>query len=166
MALPPAEKQKAFRERKKAKAKRAPDLVDGYLQTPFSDWFDYQNWRNVIGDLDYVGVTEQIEFPGVGDVDPFWEEEWAEGPNRGSIGCAERVVGVFLDAAVNMARFINEYKTKQVAPRIAEIETADLTDPVIKKQALADIAKLTKYRDQLTKEVRWRLPQWELKVSK
>lgn len=161
MAMTPAEKQKIYRERKKEQVKKAPDRLDGFLKQPFSEWME-DRWSDVIIDLDLIGVKEIIEFPAAGDIDPFWQEEWGEGPNRRSIGCAERMVGVFLDAAVQLAGSINAYKTDQVNARIAEIEAADLTAPADKSKALADITRLSKYRDELQKQVRWILPQWKV----
>jgi hypothetical protein len=161
VAISPAEKQKTYRERKRNQRKKAPDLLDGFLRQSFSGWID-DRWSDVIADLDLIGVKETIEFPAAGDIDPFWQEEWNEGPNRGSIGCAERMVGVFLDAAVQLARFINEYKAEQVNARIAEVEAADLAAPATRQKALADMVRLSKYRDELQKQIRWNLPQWKI----
>jgi hypothetical protein len=161
MAPTAAENQKAYRDRLKAKRHKSPDGMSEFLRVPFSEWFTDVDWSDVTFDFDLVGARADEEFPGKGDVDPFWQEAWGEGPNRGSLGVAERMVGVFLDAAVLMAEKINKYKLEQIAERISEIEAADLSDPHIKKQALADVAKLTKLRDELSKQVRWTLPAWK-----
>ena len=161
MAMSAAEKQKMYRERKKAHMRKAPDQMDGLLRQPFSEWLE-DRWSDVTIDLDLIGVREVINFPGADDQDPFWQEEWDEGPNRKSIGCAERMVGVLTDAALQLAKFINEYKIEQINARLAEIEVADLTDPLTKKKALSDTARLSRYREDLQKQVRWTLPQWKV----
>lgn len=163
MAMTAAERKRLQREREKAKALELSHEADAYLKQPFDEWMG-ENWHNrVTHDLDLVGLDPHIQFPGEGNTDPFWREEWNEGPNRGAIGCAERAVGVLLDAAVELAALINTYKTEQFNARIAELEAANLSDPDAKKQALADIVRLTNYRDQLSKQVRWSLPQWKVK---
>ena len=163
MALTPAERKRLQRERDKARAAQTAIDVDAALKKPFSEWLNDQRWANVLEGLYLAGLDIEVPFPGEGDIDSFWKSEWGEGPNRGSIGAAERMVGVFLDAAVQMASYINDYKTEEIGWRIDELEDADLSDPAAKKQALADIVKLTKYRDQLEKQVRWSLPQWKVK---
>jgi hypothetical protein len=163
MALTPAEKQKRYRERKEKEAQVRAHETNSFLKQPFDEWLGNLWSDEITFDLDLVGVQSVGDFPGNGDIDPFWKEEWGEGPNRGAIGAAERMVGVLGEAAYNLARRINQYKSEEIAARIAEIEAADLTDPAVKKQALADIAKLTKYRDELSKSVRWTLPQWKVK---
>ncbi|MCF6370967.1 hypothetical protein [Rhizobium halophilum] len=114
--------------------------------------------------MDWYLETAGIAIPDyavAGDSDPEWKEE--DGPNRGSIGRAERIVGLLLDAAGALAGQINQYKTDEINARITELEQADLNDPDVRKQALADIVTLTKIRDQLQKQVRWTLPQWRVK---
>ena len=160
MALSNAERQKLFRQRKREGKLKGKEHLDTHMSKPFSEWLTDTDWSDITGDLDWTGSRAADEFPGANDTDPYWEP--IDGPNRGSIGCAERMVSTFLDAAVTMADKINKYKTDQVNARIAEIEAADLTDPAIKKQALADIAKLTRYRDELSKSVRWTLPAWKV----
>jgi hypothetical protein len=162
MALSNSERQKRFRQRKREEKFHLPDALTGRLKTPFEEWLTDQDWQDVIHDLDMIGVREIIEFPARHGRDPFFNED-ADGVDRGAVGAAERIVTTFLDAAVTMASKINAYKLGQVNARIAEIETADLTDPDIKKQVLAEIAELTNYRDELSKSVRWTLPQWKVK---
>lgn len=163
MAKSVLERKREQLERDEARAKQLAYKADAFFSKPFDEWMG-ENWHNrVTHDLDLVGLDNHGSFPGQGDTDPFWREEWNEGPNRGAIGCAERAVDVLLDAAVELASLINTYKSEQFKSRIAELEAADLSGPEARKQALADIVRLTKYRDQLSKQVRWTLPQWKVK---
>lgn len=160
MALTNSERQKLFRERKKDQARKSPDIIDAYLKTPFSEWMG-NSWDDVTTYLEWLGVRQIPNYAADGDTDP---DRWEElEPDRKSIGRAERMVTMFLDGAIELARFINQYKTEEVNARIAEIEAADLTDPAVRKKALADIAMLSKYRDDLKRDVRWTLPQWKVK---
>jgi hypothetical protein len=164
MALTPAEKQRRYRERKEKQARSRAHLTDSFLKTPFDEWVNEVWFSDVMIDFDLLGIENPpYEFPAKGDFDPFWKAEWEEGPNRGAIGAAERMVGVLADAAMTLARNINKYKLEEISARMAEIEHSDLSDPKTKKQALAEIARLSKYRDELSKSVRWNFPQWEIK---
>lgn len=163
MAKTALERKKEQLERDEAKAKLSAHKPDVFLSEPFDKWIGDLWHSNVTRDLDLIGADPGIPFPGNGNTDPFWREDWNEGANRDAIGCAERMVGVLLDSAVELATLINRYKVEQFNARIAELEAADLSDPDARKQALADIVTLTKYRDQLEKQVRWSLPQWKVK---
>ncbi|WP_165351268.1 hypothetical protein, partial [Ciceribacter ferrooxidans] len=77
-----------------------------------------------------------------------------------SMGRADVFVGLLLEAATVLARRVNEFKLKEIGERIQEIEASEWTDPAAKKQALSDMVRLTKMRDQLSKQVRINLPQW------
>lgn len=163
MAKTALERKKEQLERDEAKAKQAAHKVDAFFTEPFDEWMGERWYNYVTHDLDLVGLDPHIPFPGEGNIDPFWQEGWNEGPNRGAIGCAERALHALLAASSDLAHLIHEYKLGQFNARIAELEASDLTDPDARKQALADIVRLTKYRDQLSKQVRWTVPQWKVK---
>ena len=112
-----------------------------------------------VAGLDGDGFYDEAEpKSSTGQIEP----ETYEGIH-GAIGRAELTVGMLLEAATVLAGMINDFKQQEISTRITELEAADLTDPAAKKQALADIVRLTKYRDQLEKQVRWSLPQWKVK---
>lgn len=163
MAKSALERKREQLERDEAKAKQSAHKVDAFFSQPFDEWMGERWYNHVTHDLDLVGLDAHVPFPGAGNVDPYWQEGWNEGPNRGAIGCAERALDALLAASSDLAHLINAYKTEQFNARIAELEAADLSDPAAKKQALADIVRLTNYRDQLSKQVRWSLPQWKVK---
>ena len=79
-----------------------------------------------------------------------------------SLAKAEITVGQLIDAAAAMARIINDYKRNEIDARISEIEQSDLSNPDVKKKAFVAMARLTKMRDQLDKQVRWNFPQWKV----
>ena len=164
MALTPAEKQRRYRERLKKRERAAPEVTTDFLRRPFSEYV-------AAHEHEYQDVWYPLEWAGIRpDAIPFFESDddpdhdpTSDGPNRGSIGRAERMVGMLLDAAASLAGMINRYKREQIAAAIAELEAGDLTDPAIKKQALADLVRLNKIRDRLDKQVRWPLPEWKVK---
>ncbi|MDH6268276.1 hypothetical protein M2360_003681 [Rhizobium sp. SG_E_25_P2] len=163
-----ADYQREYRQRKKKEDSRKADAANPVFRRPFNEYYDWQDTTGVDIPFDVMGV-DWLTFdddsgpkPKTDQIDP---EEFAEdyAAFKGSLGRAELTIGCLLDAAVALAEIVNAYKTEEIAARIAEIEAADLTNPAIKKQALADIAKLTRYRDELSKSVRWTLPQWKVK---
>lgn len=157
MAKTPAEYQRAYRARKAEQAKQLGDPTDQIAKRPFNEYLPEDgNWSTAQESLGCVGV-EAPTFDA--DTDDDWDEEWGV-PYRASIGRAERMVGAFLDAATELAGIINRYKRREIEARIADLEAADLTDPAVRRQALADIARLTRMSDQLEKQVRWTLPQF------
>ena len=68
MALTPAEKQKAYRERKKAEAEvaqtKGKDIAVSLYRKPFSQWAE--NDAN-IGECDMYMALAGMEFPGFDD---------------------------------------------------------------------------------------------------
>lgn len=156
-----AEYQRAYRERLKEQQKRSVAVADEAFKEPFHE-FMAEHWEDVNAYLEWAGVKDPPDYEADGDTDPEWIPDF-DGPNRGALGRAERIVGLYLDAANTLAGYINRYKVREISNRIAELEAADLSDPEARKQALADIVRLTKYRDQLAKQVRWTLPQWKVK---
>lgn len=161
MVKTPAEYQRAYRERLRAQEKQAVGAADHAFKEPFHEYMA-DHWLDVTTYLEWIGVEDIPDFAGDGDNDPQWNAE-TDGPYRGALGRAERMVGFFLDAASDLADHINDYKLKEIDSRIAELEAADLSDPDARKQALAESVRLTKYRDQLQKKVRWTLSQWKVK---
>lgn len=161
MVKTPAEYQRAYRERLRAQEKQAVGAADHAFKEPFHE-FMADFWNDVTTHLEWAGIKEIPDFIADGDTDPEWNAE-TDGPYRGALGRAERMVGQYLDAASTLAGYINRYKLNEIDSRIAELEAADLSHPDARKQALAESVRLTKYRDQLQKQVRWTLPQWKVK---
>ena len=175
MALTPAEKQHAYRERQKAKKKadlkKAEVAPKEVFQTPFFEYFNadasgYLSELNMA--LDIAGF-EMPEFES--DLGPknFALNDVLEGVDAleysdevGSLGRAEVMIGSLIDAARCLADMVNHCKRTEIKARLAEIEAADLSDPETRKAALEDATRLNKMLDQLDKQVRWTFPQWKV----
>lgn len=172
MALSPAEKMRALRKRKRAgreKSRRSSeaDRLAHALRKPFSSWVADRgqslNWNIP---LDNAGINP-LHFEddsGPRSLTGLLEqaaEDLCEPLPGNSLGRAEIIVASLIDAASELAVEINAYKRAEITARIAEIQAADLSDPNAKKQAFADMARLTKMLDQLDKQVRWTFPQWK-----
>lgn len=156
-----AEYQRAYRERLKAQERQAVAVADDAFKAPFHE-FMADFWNDVMTYVEWSGVKEIPDYVADGDTDPDWSPE-TDGPNRGALGRAERMVGLYLDAATTLAGYVNRYKVQEINARIAEFEAVDLAAPETRKQAVADIVRLTKFRDQLSKQARISLPQWKVK---
>jgi hypothetical protein len=163
MALTPSEKQKRYRERLKEKERAAPEITREFLKQSFNEYLDenLSEWTEVTTYLEWAGVKHPPEFES--DEDPEWINEETDGPYRGAIGRAERMVGCFLDAATQLAEIINDYKRQEIERALAELERADLSDPAVKKEVVANLVRLNKIQDRLKKRVRWTLPEWKVK---
>ncbi|NOE24828.1 hypothetical protein [Ruegeria sp. HKCCD6157] len=170
MPLTPAEKQKAYRERKKARQKAAQEGTAPYLETPFSElWNESAGFTDFEQALQLAGieppsfedernpedVTLEAEAIGIDQygVDAIY------GNRKGAIGRAEVIIGSLIDAAVELSSIVNRYKRTEIETRLAELENSDETDVAT---AMEQAVKLNKLLDQLNKQVRRSFPQWEV----
>ena len=169
MVLTGAEKVRRFRERQKEEEKqelrRSEKTQHWYVERGFSEYADHSGER-----IDYEMALDVAGF----EPDGFYDEADPKSATgeiepstydgiKGALGKAELTIGMLLEAATTLAGMVNDFKQQEINTRIAELEASDLSDPDARKQALAAIVKLTKYRDQLSKQVRWTLPQWKVK---
>ncbi|KQU54455.1 hypothetical protein ASG72_02105 [Bosea sp. Leaf344] len=163
MALSPAEKQKRYRDRKRAATKGPGDASVAAQAVPFFQFY--------VEDGNTDGVVIPLRLAGIKPPE-FLNDQPAQFPHdlagvdlpaaSNSIARAELTIECLLDAAGALAGIVHRYKQSEIKARIAEIEQADLSDPIAKKQALADIVRLQKMLDQLSKQVRWTFPQWKV----
>lgn len=171
MALSPAEKQREYRKRLKEKRDRKEekrkvpyDLTDDVCTRPFNEFLTFDDWIEVHTLLEWAGIDPHGIPSFDNDSDPGYRPDLDVGvPNRGSIGRAERMIGCLLDAASQLAIYVNDYKKQEVERAIAELESRDLNDPSAKKQALAEIVRLTKILDRLSKKCHRPLPEWSVR---
>jgi hypothetical protein len=170
MAMTPAERKRKQVERERAYLRELPDSTYPFLKTPFYRWTDSTDWDNAEHDINAAGMSMPVladekgprSFDG--EVERGTSDDWHPYAGyEGSIGQAESMVDYLLDALSQMTAAINIYKLEELSNRIAELEQADLSDPEAKKQALADIVRLTKMKEQLGKTVRVSLYQWKVK---
>lgn len=164
MAKTAAEYQREYRKRKAEAAKQAGDPTDAIAKRKFFEFVadDLDSFQSeVCYPLEWAGINPDALPTFEDDSDPGYDPE-TDGPYRGSIERAERMAGMLLTAGLKLAHMINGYKREEITNRIHEIETGDLSNPEVRKQALADIVRLKKMLDQLDKQVRWTFPQWKV----
>lgn len=170
MAKSATERSREMRERERSQLSMLPDSTYPFLKTPFHRWAPGTDWDGAEHDINAAGmempVLENEDGPKSFDGEPEagateeWHPFWGY---EGSIGQAESMVDYLIDALSQMTVAINTYKMEELSARIDELEQADLSDPAAKKQALADIVRLTKMKEHLSKSVRVSLPQWKVK---
>lgn len=172
MALSNAEKVRRYRERQKAKRledlRKAVPLAGNVFRQPFFQFWEERADTSAFEiPLDWAGIDIPVFEDDRGPeayVDPAILKGLDEpfGEAKDSLARAEIMVGCLIDAAAALAQGINEYRGAEIAARIRELEEADLSDPETKKAAFAEIARLNKMQDQLSKQVRWAFPQWKV----
>lgn len=170
MPLNAAERKRRQMEREKAALKALSDSTYPYLATPFFKWVKGSDWEAAEHDINAAGMCMPVldDHSGPrsfdGEVERGATPDWHPYTGyEGSIGRAESMVDYMIQALSQMTAAINTYKSEQIDARIAELESADLSTPEAKKQALADIVRLTKMREHLAKSVRVSFPQWTVK---
>jgi hypothetical protein len=172
MALSPAEKQKAYRERQKKEQQSIEDSSYRYLKTPFYECAEEDpNWSSVTLAFEMLGMEppefaddrgpEAFAFDHCFSTDAQKQEVFAAHP--GSIGRADAMVGILLDAASELADIVQKFKLRELDARLREIEKMDLSDADARKRALDEVAHIEKIKDALGKKTRRPLPQWEAK---
>lgn len=152
MAKSVTERTRAFRERRRAQLKTAPDITREFLRRPFSE-FLMERTPDFEESQDYVGID--IRGSIYKEEQQYETSEQFEEPFKGN--ALDRVTAlaeVMMDNAREYCELINEYKLTEIDARIKEIEQADLSDPTVRKQALADVVKLNRIRARLDKEFR------------
>lgn len=158
MAKSATERSRELRARRKAADKVAPDLSHHFLNTPFFRALkDDGNWSSVELCFDMMGFDPPVfdddsgprSRSGIveddGEVMGFDPHMGA----RDSLGRAENMVHLLLDAATELAGIINRHKLNEIEARIAEITQADLSAPAAKVQALEDIVTLKAIKARL-----------------
>lgn len=172
MALTPAEKQKAYRERKKEKQRsqlRYGSMeAAGISKRPFSETFQ--------ADSDASDLELTLGIAGM--VAPDFEDE--RGPTEaalphtiagaedtfdyvtGALARAEVAIDSLLSAAVILSGIVNKHLKSEINDRLAELEDPQNSD---RATAIKEAVKLNKMLDQLDKQVRWAFPQWKVTLD-
>ena len=155
MALTGAERKRKSREKKRMEEKALPDEALRFVRSNFSNFLDQEKYQwnelNSIGEImDSVGMY----YPDLlKDEDLSWRPEWGI-DNRGSLGLAERMVGVWIESAQILAELINTFKLQEVDRAMKKLSGSDLSDPEVKEQAFKDIVQLNVIKARLQKQVR------------
>lgn len=177
MALTPAERKRRSRANQRRRELRSTDAQDELkvFQKPFFEAF--QREAGGFSDFMLAFDTAGLDAPDIADdsdpksltgeveqifIDANNVEESPYFGGGGSLARGELMIGCLIDAASVLAGVVNSYKQSEIKARIAEIEQSDLSAPETKRKALADIVRLQKMLDQLSKQVRWTFPQWKV----
>lgn len=178
MAKTNAEHQREWRRRRREakeealKTEEAGALTDVFCAPFFEAPALTANWSDIELELDAAGLDarpfddDRGPSSTTGIIEDTHEAErlgpaYAGSPHN-SLSRAEVMIGGLISAAAQLAAVVNDYKQTEIKARIAEIEQSDLSDPETKRRALADIVRLQKMLDQLSKQVRWAFPQWKV----
>lgn len=176
MALSNAEKVRRYRERQKEKKQqelKQPTPRSEIFKTPFVEYFplDEQVSSLYCQSLEMAGIHPLMfnddSGPEVSTLDDLPDEydDPADNPfgdsTGSSLGKAEILVSCLLDAASDLASWINDYKKSEIKARISELEAGDLPDADARRDAFAKVAELNKMLEDLDKTIRWPLPVWK-----
>lgn len=168
MAKTPAERQRAYLERKKEKERIASLTLDDVFRTPFFQYLpeDYAENSDFADNLELIGVQTPEFTDDLGiEHHTFYSEDSARALlelDLRSLGRAEVIITALIEAAQDLAGSVAAYKRSEIQARLAELEASDLSDADAKKAALKQAARLNKMLDQLDKQVRWTFPQWKV----
>ncbi len=172
MALSAKERKQQQLKREQKQLRLLPDSSYEYLRVPFHVHLETDsNWSSVTLPLEMAGI-EPPEFEDDRGPEAYaFEECFATDEDRDeafggaakSIGRAEVMIGLLMDAATELALIVNKYKRTELERRLKEIEAADLSDPEERKAALEQVVHIEKIKGALSKNVRRSLPQWEAK---
>lgn len=165
MAMTNAEKKQAQRDREEAARRAAEDSTYPYLKETFSEFlFHESNYSNVEIALGLAGIEapliENEQGPEV-----FALEDVIAGVENpfpgasGAIGRAEITIDCLVDAAMELAIVVRNYKRQEIEARLAELENSETAD---RATAMKEAVKLNKILDQLDKQVRRSFPQWKV----
>lgn len=157
-----AEYKRESRRRERERKRNEADETFDALSKPFSEFLaDGHRFDEVAVYLEWAGIDGDALPSFEDDTDPEHDPE-NDPPNRGSLGRAERMVGMFMDAASELARLINEYKRKEISARIQELENSSSLDAHARQKARGEIDRLKRMLNHLNKQVRWTFPQWKV----
>ncbi|MBP2446391.1 hypothetical protein [Rhizobium leguminosarum] len=158
MAKTPAERTREHRERLIAKEREKllqPIPAPAYVQTPFHAFMEGRH-VDFEENLDAYGV--QISGTDLGEEVQKFETEAPWDRSFTSLERARGMMGVFLDAAKELAALINEYKLQEIEAAIdaAHEVSADLPrgDVEALKKSFAEIERLKAIRSELRKPMR------------
>lgn len=150
-----ADYKREQRKRERDRRTKVRDMSAPDLRTPFCDFLrergDELNWRAaVLGSRWFEFDDDSGIVPD--DPDALVEEDLLAAGN--SLGKAELVIGVLIDAASELADAVSAYKQQEIEARLREVEAKTPRD-------LDEIERLKKMRHQLKKQVRWAFQQWK-----
>jgi len=173
MALSAKERKQKQLEREQQASNKTPDATYPYLETPFFEHLeDDGNWSSVELCFDLMGLDPPIFEDDRGPEDVASDDCFSTDEDRveafkssaNSIGRAEVMVDLLLDAAVELSDIINKFKSAELQRRRDELAQSDMSNPDERSNALESSAQLAKLQDELKKNVRRTFPTWRVKV--
>lgn len=151
-----------LRERIKERALKDQALPD--LRRPFFEYFNEFGSASLGWYADVLGKDwfEFIDDNGIkpDSSDALVQEDLDNAST--SLTKAEFLIGLFIDAAADIARDVANYKRHELDKRIAELKETTSANSAEEKKALVELERLKKMRRQLDKQVRWAFPQWKV----
>lgn len=169
MALTPAEKQRAYRERQKNKKqeefKKGGDAAADLFRTPFSEWAQNGSYIDELFEYSSLAGFELPSFDDERDPEEFVIDRECHGDGdlfgdaKGALGRAEATIGILQDVAWHLATAVNSYKREEIEARLSELESSTEAD---RATAMKEAVRLHKMLDQLNKQVRRAFPQWKV----
>src|SRR6056297_378562 len=172
MAMSAKERKQKQLENERRELARQMDATYPYLKVPFFKYLENSDWSDVELCFDLIGVEPPMFDDDRGPADFAsnicfaTEEDRIEAfqSSEKSIGRAEVMVDLMLDAAQELARMINTHKQRELQKRREELEQADLSDPEHRSKALQDAAEIARLQEELQKNVRRTFQTWRVKV--
>ena len=173
MALSAKERKQAQLKRQRDTLIRKTDATYPYLATPFFERLERDgNWSSVEMCFDLLGIDPPMfdddrgpeEFASDACFSTDEDRVEAFQCSKNSIGRAEVMVDMLLDAAMELSHIINRYKQDELRKRREELEMSDLSEPNRRGQALEAAAEIAKLQDELQKNVRRVFPTWRVKL--
>ena len=173
MAQSAKERKQAQLERDQKALARKKDATYPFLKTPFFERLENDgNWSSVELCFDLLGIDPPVFENDRGPEDFAsdacfsTDEDRAEAfeSSEKSIGRAEVMVDMLLDAAMELSHIINRYKQDELRKRREEWERSDLSDPNRRGEALQAAAEIAKLQEALQKNVRRTFPVWRVKL--
>ncbi|WP_152541126.1 hypothetical protein [Sulfitobacter noctilucae] len=165
MAKTSTERMQAKKEREEAARRAAEDSTYPYLKETFSEFLKHEgNYSSVEIALGLAGIEAPLIEDEMGP-ENFALEDVIAGVDdpfpgaKGAIGRAEIMIDCFIDAAMELANVVQNYKRQEIEARLAELENSEKAD---RATAMKEAVKLTKILDQLDKQVRRSFPQWKV----
>jgi hypothetical protein len=168
MAKSAAQRKREQLEREAAIFRRTEDATHSVVEQPFFQFLQQDgNWSSVQMALDLAGIEapdfEDDRNPAsvsgqIEDLDPA---TYALHP--GSIGRAEVMFHGLLDAATELAAIINRYKTEGLDAAIEKLRSGKHETVEAQQAAIDEVLRLTRLRDQLSKQFRRSFPVIEAK---
>lgn len=173
MALSAKERKQKQLERERQAMARMKDATYPFLKTPFYKHLENDgNWSSVELCFDLLGIAPPLfeddrgpeEFADSACFSTDEDRTEAFQSSEKSIGRAEVMVDILLDAAMELSGIINTYKSQELQKRREELERSDLSEPARRSEALEASAELARLQDELDKNVRRTFKTWRVKL--